>query len=201
MPKLFMLLIGCKPPGRHTEQHDVFFAIGNSIREIIPQVQAFWTEARGDLHFDAWREVTKVDDYAIEVLASPGIPGPTQLFFINLGGYKPGEFEEFHYKMIIAAADKGEAVAKAKKAAFFRHTGFKGARAHIDDRYGVDVDDFFAIRDILPEATKKQFSLAISLASPDQPEDEIHLGYFKLDNVAKWDTTFSEAASEKSRPE
>jgi hypothetical protein len=103
--------------------------------------------------------------------------------------------------MIIAAADKGEAVAKAKQVAFFRHTGFKGARAHIDDRYGVDVDDFFAIRDILPESTKKQFSLEISTAETEQPEDEIHLGYFKLDNVAKWDTTFSDAASEKSSPE
>jgi hypothetical protein len=201
MPKLFMLLIGCMPPGRHVEQHDVFLGIGNSIRDLIPQVQAFWPEAKNSLHFDAWREVTKVDGHKVQVITSPNIPSLVQLFFINLGGYKPGEFEEFHYKMIIAAGDKGEAVNKAKQVAFFRHTGFKGATAHIDDRYGVDVDDFFAIPDILPAAAKEQYSLEISLSSDDQPEDVIHLGYFKLDSVDKWDTTFSDAASQKSSPE
>jgi hypothetical protein len=28
---------------------------------------------------------------------------PEQLFFINLGGYKENEFEEYHYKMITVA--------------------------------------------------------------------------------------------------
>jgi hypothetical protein len=201
MPKLYMLLIGCVPPGRHVEQHDVFFGIGDSIRDLIPQVQAFWPEAKSSLHFDAWREVTKVDGHNIKVINSPDVSSLVQLFFINLGGYKSGEFEEFHYKMIVAATDKGEAVNKAKQVAFFRHTGFKGARAHIDDRYGVDVDDFFAIPDILPAISKQQYSLDISPAGPDQPEDEIHLGYFKPDSVDKWDTTFSDAASQKSSPE
>lgn len=201
MPKLFMLLIGCKPQGRHVEQHDVFFAIADSIRDTIPQVKAFWPEGGSGLHYDAWREVTKVDAYSINVIPSPGIKSSVQLFFINLGGYKPREFEEFHYKTIIPASDKGEAVAKAKEVAFFRHTGFKGARAHIDDRYGVDVDDFFAIPDILPSSFKKQFSLDISPAPENMPEDDIHLGYFKLDSVDKWATILPDAASQKSRPE
>jgi hypothetical protein len=201
MPKLFMLLIGCMPPGRHVEQHDVFFSIGDSIRDVIPQVQAFWPEAKNSLHFDAWREVRKVDGFSTKVIEAAGTASETQLFFINLGGYKPGEFEEFHYKMIIAAGDKGDAVTRAKQVAFFRHTGFKGATAHIDDRYGIDVDDFFAIPDILPADIKKKYSLEVTPASEDQPEDEIHLGYFKLDSVDKWATTFSDAASQKSSPE
>ena len=210
MPKLFMLLIGCKPEGRHVEQHDVFFAIADSIRDTIAQVKAFWPEGKSGLHYDAWREVTKVDGYRVNVITSPGIksniqsPGignRMQLFFINLGGYKPGEFEEFHYKTIITASDKGEAVAKAKEAAFFRHTGFKGARAHIDDRYGVDVDDLFAIPDILPSSFKKRYSLEITPAPEEVPEDEIHLGYFKLDSVDKWATILPDAASQKSSPE
>ncbi|MEP6700612.1 MAG: DUF1543 domain-containing protein, partial [Bacteroidota bacterium] len=32
MPKLFMLLIGCKPLGRNIEQHDIFFGIGETIK-------------------------------------------------------------------------------------------------------------------------------------------------------------------------
>ena len=186
MSKLFMLLIGATPPGRHTEQHDVFFCIGKSIREVLPQVYAFWPEAKEDIHLDAWREVTLVNGYKITVLDEPAYSSTTQLFFINLGGYKPGEFEEFHYKMIVAAAEKGEAIQQAKQTAFFRHTGFKGANSHVDDKFGVDVDDVFAIRDILPTDTKERFSLQIEAATPGQREDDIHLGYFKLDLVDKW---------------
>ena len=43
--KLFMVLIGCKPNGRHTEQHDIFFGIANELRELIPQFNSFWPEA------------------------------------------------------------------------------------------------------------------------------------------------------------
>lgn len=201
MPKLFMLLIGCTPPGRHVEQHDVFFTIADSIADTIPDVIAFWPEAKASLHFDAWREVTRVNDFQVKVTDSPGPSNPVQLFFINLGGYKPLEFEEFHYKTIMAAKDKGEAVARAKQVAFFRHTGFKGARAHIDDRYGVDVDDFFAIPDILPAGIKSKFGLEISPAPDGHPEDELHLGYFKLASVDKWAMIRSDAASQKSNPE
>lgn len=181
-----MLLIGATPPGRHTEQHDVFFGIADSIRDLVPQVINFWPEAKKGLHLDAWREVTLVNSYSIRVIADPKHNSETQLFFINLGGYKRGEFEEFHYKMIVAAPDKGEAVKAAKQTAFFRHTGFKGANAHIDDKYGVDVDDIYAIREILPAGAKEKYSLEIEQATADAAEDIIHLGYFKLDTVDKW---------------
>lgn len=185
-PKLFMLLIGATPPGRHTEQHDVFFSIGKDIRDILPEVITFWPEAKGRLHLDAWREVSLVDGYSIQVVEEPGIASATQLFFINLGGYKEGEFEEFHYKMLAAAPEKGEAMRKSKNTAFYRHTGFKGATSHIDDKYGVDVDDVFAIPDILPAGIKEKYSLVIDPAPAGAKEDEMHLGYFKLDSVEKW---------------
>ena len=186
MAKLFMLLIGATPSGRHTEQHDVFFGIGDTIRDLVPQARAFWPEAGKGLHLDAWREVTLVNGYSISVIEDPGYTGGPQLFFINLGGYKKGEFEEFHYKMIVVAPDKGEAVKAAKQTAFFRHTGFRGANAHIDDKYGVDVDDIHAIRDILPASLKGKYSLALTPTQPHAAEDVIHLGYFKLDTVDKW---------------
>jgi hypothetical protein len=201
MAKLFMLLIGCKPQGRHTEQHDVFFGIAESIRDLLPAIKEFWPEAGKTLHLDAWREVTNVDGCEIRVVQKPAESTPLKLFFINLGGYKKNEFEEFHYKMLIAAADKGEAVTKSKKAAFFRHTGFKGANAHIDDRYGIDVDDFFEIPDILPAGTKGNYVIQVTSAETDAAEDIIHLGYFKPDKVDKWDTTRSDADSQKSSPE
>ena len=81
--------------------------------------------------------------------------------------------------MVIVATDKSEAISISKKTAFFRHTGFKGATAHIDDKFGIDVDDIYEIMDILPAAAKEKWNLLIT---PDEllTEDEIHLGYFKL---------------------
>ena len=175
-----MLLIGATAPERNIEQHDVFFDIGETIKDLIPKVIAFWP-GNNKLHFDAWREVTSVNGYKVEVVLKNENKqnSPFKLFFINLGGYKQNEFEEFHYKMVIAAADKSEAITISKKTAFFRHTGFKGATAHIDDKFGVDVDDVYEITDILPVETKEKYSLLVTPAG-SIPEDEINLGYFKL---------------------
>lgn len=180
-----MFLIGCLPANRYTEQHDVFFAIGNSVKAVLPDVVAFWPEAKGKLHFDAWRIVRNVNGYKVEVIQDKHIKSDAQLFFINLGGYKQNEFEEFHYKMLLAASNKGEAIQQAKKTAFYQHTGFKGANSHVDDKYGVDVDNVYEIKDILPASVKDKYHLKISKEN-NLPEDEIHLGYFKLDTVEKW---------------
>jgi hypothetical protein len=180
MPKLFMLLIGCTPPERNIEQHDVFFGIGESTRDLVPQMTSFWP-GENRLHVDAWRTITRFRVYNIEVVPKEVGPNstPIRLFFINLGGYKQNEFEEFHYKMVIAAPSKAEAISIAKQTAFFRHTGFEGANSHIDDKYGVDVDDVYEIMDILPRKAKEQYRLLVSPADSTF-EDELHLGYFKL---------------------
>ncbi len=101
--KLFICLLGCKPNGRHTEQHDVFFGIAASLQELIPAFYEFWPEAENDIHLDAWREVTQVDGYKVDVLPREDhkllLQEEPRLYFINLGGYKKNEFDEFHYKM------------------------------------------------------------------------------------------------------
>ncbi|MFV8358664.1 DUF1543 domain-containing protein, partial [Flavobacterium sp. XS1P32] len=48
--KLYMLMLGCTPAGRLTEQHDIFFGIGKSLKDLIPQIKNFWPEAKGKLH-------------------------------------------------------------------------------------------------------------------------------------------------------
>lgn len=182
-----MLLLGCKPDGRNTEQHDMFFTISDSLQNTVAAIKNFWPEAKEKIHIDAWREVKHVDGFAIDVLKKAEGKAVVQsaankLFFINLGGYKQNEFEEFHYKMLVVAADKGVAIQKAKQTAFYKHCGFEGANSHIDDKYGVDVDDLCEISDILPEAIKDKFSLVITEAGSTE-EDTIHLGYFKLSTL------------------
>jgi len=183
--KLFMLLLGCKPTGRNTEQHDIFFGIAEELRDLIPQIKAFW-KGSGNIHIDGWRIVKNVDGYAISVSEkNDNNNNGKNLFFLNLGGYKQDEFEEFHYKILSVSKDKGEPIAAAKQTAFFKHTGFgKLASSHIDDKYGVDVDDIFEIKEILSAKAKEQFSICIAKIKDSLlPEDKIELGYFKLDSL------------------
>jgi len=182
--KLYMVLLGCKPKGRNTEQHDLFFGIGNSLSEIKKDILDFWKEADGRIHIDAWREVQSVDGYAITIVKREDSKQSQneKLFFVNLGGYKQNEFEEFHYKMLTVATEKGAAVQRSKQTAFYKHTGFEGAVSHVDDKYGIDVDDIYQIEDILPVHLKEQYSIQIN-KTENKGEDKVHLGYLKLDKI------------------
>jgi len=189
MLKLYMVIIGCKPPGRFTEQHDVFFGIGTSMKSLIPAMKAFWPEAKGKIHVDAWREVTNINGHSITVIPNDGITEANHqhdlnLFFLNLGGYKQGEFEEYHYKMLSVARDSAAAIREAKKTAFYKHTGYKGAESHIDDKYGVDIDDVYPVADILDMTYKHQYRLFISEEQEKAlPEDVLNIGYYRLDKL------------------
>lgn len=183
--KLHMIMLGCKPKGRCTEQHNIFFGIGKSLKDLLPQMIDFWTEAKGKIHIDAWREVTKVDDFLIEIVPKKEILESVQdnLFFINLGGYKENEFEEYYYKTLTIAQNISDASKNAKATTFYKQCGFKGATSHIDDKYGVDIDDIYNVADILSQQCKENYSLRISKATPFLEEDPLHIGYLKLDRI------------------
>lgn len=174
-------MLGCKPPGRLTEQHDIFFGIASSLKDLVPQMQAFWPEAHGIVHLDAWREITRVDGYAITVVPKNNRSREKMLYFINLGGYKPGEFEEFHYKLLTVAPNLSDAVKRSKTTAFYKHYGFENAVSHVDDKYGIDVDDAYNVLDVL-ETAVSQFSIEILPAS-DTLEDTFHIGYLTLSKL------------------
>ena len=183
-----MVLLGCKPESRHTEQHDIFFGIGYELGYLLPDMYAFWPEANRKIHIDSWREVTQVNGYAVKVISRTDLSGDMKreekLFFINIGGYKENDLEEYHYKMLVACTDKGIAVQQAKQTAFYRHTGFTGAVSHIDDKYGVDVDEIYEISDILPARVKEKYAIVLSPAMKNK-EDEMHVGYLKVEKLVK----------------
>jgi hypothetical protein len=183
--KLYMIMLGCTPEGRYTEQHDIFFGIGKTLKDLIPQIKDFWPEAKGQIHIDAWREVTMVDNYSIEIVAKKAATEivSENLFFINLGGYKENEFEEYHYKILTIAENLSIASKNAKATTFYKHCGFKGATSHIDDKYGIDVDDIYNVADILSEHYKENYSLKIIKVKTFFEEDQLHIGYLKLDKI------------------
>jgi hypothetical protein len=179
--KLFMLLLGCKPPGRHVEQHDVFFGIARSLNELVPEIKAFWPEPQ-KIHIDAWREVNAIEGYKVGILQYDEwtrAGNKDKLFFINLGGYLENKFEEQHYIVLTVKPDRAAAFKAAKQTAFFQHNTTEGANSHIDDKYGIDVDDIYEIEDILSPLQKEKYRVSLSLADHLR-EDEIHLGYLKL---------------------
>jgi hypothetical protein len=180
--KLYMLLLGCKPPGRHVEQHDVFFGIAGSLDDLIPEIKAFWPET-DKIHIDAWREVNTVDGFQVRVI--PKMTGnaltekKNKLFFINLGGYLENRFEEQHYILLTVKEDRGAAFKEAKTTLFFNHNRFDGANSHIDDKYGIDVDDLYQVEDILSPSQKEKYKLEL-IPTYGLKEDHINLGYFKI---------------------
>ncbi len=182
--KLFMIMLGCRPKGRFTEQHDIFFGIAKSLKSLIPDIKAFWPEAKGQIHIDVWREVTSVDGYSIEVIQKiNNSESENQLFFINLGGYKENEFEEFHYKILSVAKTIGEATKKSKETSFYKHCGFKKATSHIDDKFGIDVDDIYNVKEILELDLKENFELVITKSTSKLTEDKLNIGYLKLEKI------------------
>ena len=177
--KLFMVLLGCTPKGRLTEQHDIFFGIGTSISELKPDMYAFWHDG-GQLHIDSWREVNHVNGYRISIAPKDeASPSEKKLFFLNLGGYKPGDLEEYHYKMLTVATTMAEAVKESKQTLFYKHYGFRGAESHIDDKYALDVDDMHKVEDILAPHLKERYSIRITEDALGT-EDALHIGYLKL---------------------
>lgn len=184
-----MILLGSKAPARNVEQHDFYFGIGKSLTDLVPQMHAFWPEAGSSLHIDGWRHITNVDGYRLDLYEnSQHIPdrNPQRLFFINLGGYTSGKFEEQHYTLLSVHDDRIEALKDSKNTEFFKTktiTTVRGANSHIDDKYGIDVDEIYRIDDLLSEDMKKQFTINLVKVEEELIPDEINLGYFKLNRL------------------
>lgn len=177
-----MVVLGATPKGRLIEQHDIFFGIGHSLQALVPDIQAFWPEAEGKIHIDSWREITIVDGYSVSVIPKNAFTSDVHLFFVNLGGYKKNDLEEYHYKILSVARNMAQAVKQSKTNTFYKHFGFKGAESHIDDKYGIDVDDVYNINDILHPSAKEQYTLQFT-KSETLAEDMLHIGYLSIEKL------------------
>lgn len=183
---LFMILLGSKAPKRNVEQHDFFFGIAAELKDLVAEMKAFWPEAGDSIHIDGWRRVTRVDGFEIRIserTPDANADSGKKLFFINLGGYLSGRLEEQHYTVLSVNDDRLEAIRNAKKTVFFKTNTLKGAAgSHIDEKYGIDVDDIYRVEDILSDAFKQKYRIEI-VETADQAEDEIVLGYLRLNKL------------------
>ena len=201
MPQLFMLKIGGRPKGRLIEQHDIFFGIGEQVNDFIEAINRQWPEVKNAWHLDAYRSVTRVDNYNIDWHAirsdgtgkddiEPKTDESLKLFFINLGGYLPDHFEEYHHKLLIVASTQAEAVKKAKQSEFYKKYSFNdktlpfNAAAHIDDKHQVDVDEIYNVNDLL-SGGRLLITPSAALDTESIQEDRSYIGYLSLKKLKK----------------
>ena len=178
MLNLYMVILGCNVPNRYIEQHDVFFSIGADLLNLKQSMYDFWPEAGDKLHIDSYRIVSRVGDYVIKIVLkeNESKSDDLNLYFLNLGGYKPHDMEEYHYKQLVVAKSIEDAVALATEHVFFKHHN----EPHVDNKYGIDVDDIYLVSDILPNIIRNQYSLQIMKANAHHKEDDLAIGYIKL---------------------
>ena len=181
--KLFYIILGCTPKGRNIEQHDVFFGIAETLKDLVPAMKNFWPEAEGKIHIDCYQEVKFADGYKVKIVDKKFESNENQLFFINLGGYKPGFFEEFHEQHLMVGKSMGDVVKRVKKTEFYKTMGFENAVSHIDDKHGVDIDDIFAVSDILPEEMKQKYSIILEKSEMENQQNPMEIGYLKIDKI------------------
>ena len=132
MPHLYAVLLGGEAPGSNTELHDVVFVVGDRLDDTIPALRAKWFGSQHGLHVDSYRVLDVVDGHRVELTREAPAAGP-RLFFVNLGGYRDGEFAEAHANTFVAASDAETAKARAKASLL---QGYESV--HTDDLYDVD---------------------------------------------------------------
>jgi hypothetical protein len=163
----------------------------NGVKKIYPNVDVALLEKellppvlrRDKVHIDGWVQVNYVDGYRVDILPKHAAGGNNglRLYFINLGGYKEEEFEEFHKKFFVVAANVSEALAKAKQHPFMQEysagsIGIAGI-AHLDDQHKItfEPDDIICVSDKLDDGYVLQLEQA-----EDCTENKLVIGYKKL---------------------
>ena len=195
MPTLFMVQLGGRPKGRLIEQHDIFFGVANQVSELVDDINHHWPEVKNKWHIDSYRAITKVGNHTVKLIESDNQAANDnvlKLFFINLGGYQRGSFEEFHHKLLIVAATQAEAIKQAKQRTFYKEFTFKdkdspfNAASHIDDKFQVDIDDIYDVNDLVSNIQiliEPTIHNSHELANAD--EDKEYVGYLSIKNLRK----------------
>ncbi|WP_201509463.1 DUF1543 domain-containing protein [Psychrobacter alimentarius] len=193
MLTLYMAQLGGRPKGRLIEQHDIFFGVANHVSELVEDINQHWPEVKNKWHIDSYRAITKIDGYAIKLVESGeqvSKDADLKLFFINLGGYQQGSFEEFHYKLLIVAASQAEAIKQAKQSEFYKQFTFTDdespfdAASHIDDKFEVDIDDIYDVNDLLSNV-QLLIEPIVDADGVDIKEDKEYVGYLSIKNLRK----------------
>ena len=130
--RLIACVLGGTASGARTELHDVAFAVGESLEAVHDQLLDDWFGDPRGLHVDAWCFLDTVAGYRLQLSRTSPDNG-LHLYFVNIGGYRAGEFGERHTWGFFGAPDKSVAKAHAKRRLL---QGFESV--HKDDLHEID---------------------------------------------------------------
>ena len=111
--KLFVFYIGGDCGSSNIELHDIRFSIGETAEACHDDLRRQWWGEPKSLHLDCWGELRQADGFDIKVVKAPTVASENRLFFLNLGGYDLGRFEELHKNVFKVAPDAREATKRA----------------------------------------------------------------------------------------
>jgi hypothetical protein len=126
--KLFAIYVGGEAIGANIELHDIRFVVAPSITDTYDELRKQWWGIPNSLHIDCWAELDHADGYDVSLSPEP-FAGAERLYYVNLGGYAPGEFSEQHKNVFVVA----DSLAKAKTRAIKLATGWR--EPHRDEMY------------------------------------------------------------------
>jgi hypothetical protein len=133
--QLYQVMLGGRAPRATVELHDVVFAVGTDLASLYGQLRAAWFGQPAGLHIDCWQVIEGVDGWRVRLDEAAPDPSAPKLYFVNLGGYLPGQFgEEHRYEQVVAAdaaAAKAAAMARVKAAGWDKP--HRDALVEVDD--------------------------------------------------------------------
>lgn len=173
-PSLFVVCLGGRAAGSRVELHDVAFAVGPDIDSTHEQLLDQWFGTPDGLHVDAWARVEQVPGYRVRLSTTPA-QGQLRLYFVNIGGYAPGELWERHAYAIYAGRSPAEVKARAREALLVGRES-----VHRDDLY--DIDDILEI-----SLGSEQWHIHLD-ADPEAGAPSVTNGYFPIPRrtIARW---------------
>ena len=138
--KLFAFYIGGSIPGSLIELHDVRIIAGNALEDCYDQIRDSWWGTPDSLHLDCWGELNSADGHNIILREEPAT-GEDKLWFVNLGGYDPADFNELHKNIFVVAPNASKAKVRALK------TILDWKSHHKDEQY--EVETLACVNDIV----------------------------------------------------
>ncbi|NBB92710.1 MAG: DUF1543 domain-containing protein [Gammaproteobacteria bacterium] len=172
-PSLFVVCLGGRAPGCNVELHDVVFAVGHDIESTHGQLLDRWFGQPDGLHIDAWARVGQVPGYRVSL--STSAPGnDLRLYFVNIGGYAPGELWERHAYALYAGRSPAEVKTRARKELLI-------------GRESVHRDDLYDIDDVLEVTAGNDWHVVLD-ADREAGDPAVTNGYFPIPRctIAEW---------------
>lgn len=137
MFRLFVFYVGGSMPGSNVELHDVRFAVGEKIEDCYDSLRAQWWGTPESLHLDCWGALESADGHDISLRPEPYEAG-NRLYFVNLGGYRAGEFSELHKNVFVVAPNESKAKVNALKTILDWESHHKDYQYEIEHIHALD---------------------------------------------------------------